>query len=267
MLLTAVSGPDSSAWLAGRGVDDSQVRAQVKERTRTVARRCTARVHEKYPDLDIRHDLRFDDPRDALIDVEADLVVLGTRGLGPVRRLLLGSVADAVVKHATRPTVVIRERLGPASKHGVVVGVAGDDGDAAAMEVACRAAAARGLPVTAYHCVWAAVGPDESRDVAATEPGYDAERLPLVRAVEYAHRHHPDVEVRQVLSRGFADLRLISASREADLVVVGHRRKPLLNELVYGSAAPRVVEHAACSVAVVPYHAQDEETDGRASMS
>ena len=266
VLLTAVSGRESSAWLPGQGIDDSRVRVQVKERSRAVVRRCTARVHEKYPDLDIRHDLRFDDPRDALLDVEADLVVLGTRGLGPVRRLLLGAVADAVVKHATRPTVVIREKEGPPSQHGVLVGVAGDDGDAAAIDLACRAAAARALPVTAYHSVWDVVGPNESRDVAATEPGYDAERLTLARAVEYAGRHHPDVEARQVLSRGFADVRLIRASRLADLVVVGHLDKPFLNELVYGSAAPRVVEHAACSVAVVPYEAQGEAEGSPTAM-
>jgi len=267
VLLTAASWPESSAWLAGHTIDYNQVRAQVKERSRTVARRCAARVHESYPDLDIRHDLRFNDPRDALLDVEADLVVLGTRGLGSVRRLLLGSVADAVVKHATRPTVVIREQHGPASEHGVLVGVAGDDGDPAVIDFACRVAAARSLPVTAHHSVWAAVGPNESRDIAATEAGYDADRLPLARAVEYARRHHPDVELSQVLSRGFADLRLISASRLADLVVVGHRRKPFLNELVYGSAAPRVVEHAVCSVAVVPYQVQEEAEHRRSTTT
>jgi nucleotide-binding universal stress UspA family protein len=49
----------------------------------------------------------------------------------------------------------------------------------------------------------------------------------------------------------------VVASRHAALVVVCHRRKPLLNEIVYGSVAPRVVERAHCSVAVVPETSPD----------
>lgn len=264
VLLTAaaVSGELPSAWLATYVVDDHQDRAQLKERARAVARRCTARVHEKHPGLDVRHEMSFEDPRDALLEIEADLVVVGTRGLGLVRRLLLGSVASEVVKHATHPTVVVRERKGSVSQGGVLVGIAGDAGDAAAINLACRVAQARSLPVTAYHSVWDVVQPSETRDVAPDAPGYDAERLPLVRAIEIAKRDHPGVEVRQVLSRGFADQRLIRASEHADLLVVGHRRKPFLNELVYGSVAPKIAEHASCSVAVVPYHAPDATSSG-----
>jgi nucleotide-binding universal stress UspA family protein len=40
-------------------------------------------------------------------DVEADLVVLGTRGLSGVKSLLLGSTSDAVLHHADRPVLVV----------------------------------------------------------------------------------------------------------------------------------------------------------------
>lgn len=132
-------------------------------------------------------------------------------------------------------------------------------GDAAAVDLAFRLAAARQLSLTAYHCLWDVIGPDDFRDVAADEPGYEAERELLARAVETGARSHPDVQVRLVLSRGFADQRLIQASRTADIVVVGHRRKRFLNELIYGSAAPRVVAHAPCPVAVVPFKDQSQD--------
>src|SRR6478609_2164549 len=121
VLLTAVSSPgaESSAWLAAHGINEGQVHAQLKERARAVARRCAVRVHEQYPDLDVRHDLRFDDPRDALLELDAGLVVVGTRGRGPVRRRLLGSVAGTVVKHATSPTVVVRPAGESETRHGV----------------------------------------------------------------------------------------------------------------------------------------------------
>ncbi len=63
---------------------------------------------------------------------------------------------------------------------------------------------------------------------------------------------YPDVEVTVQLSRGFADQRLVAASLEHELVVIGHHPVTPLTDLVYGSVAPTVVEHAHGAVAVVP---------------
>ncbi|KAL5015054.1 hypothetical protein ScPMuIL_009324 [Solemya velum] len=40
---------------------------------------------------------------------KADMIVMGTRGLGAVRRALLGSVSEYVVRHATTPVIVVSE--------------------------------------------------------------------------------------------------------------------------------------------------------------
>src|SRR5215203_5158186 len=41
-------------------------------------------------------------------DIEAGLLVMGSRGQGGIRRALMGSVSDAVVRHAHCPVLVVR---------------------------------------------------------------------------------------------------------------------------------------------------------------
>ena len=41
-------------------------------------------------------------------ELQADLIVMGCRGLGGVRRALMGSVSDSVVRHAHCPVLVVR---------------------------------------------------------------------------------------------------------------------------------------------------------------
>jgi nucleotide-binding universal stress UspA family protein len=43
-------------------------------------------------------------------DIGAGLIVMGSRGLGGVRRALMGSVSDSVVRHAHCPVLVVRPK-------------------------------------------------------------------------------------------------------------------------------------------------------------
>jgi nucleotide-binding universal stress UspA family protein len=51
---------------------------------------------------------------DAVVELRADLVVLGSRGLGAVAQALLGSTAERVAQCAAAPVLVVPRRAGPA---------------------------------------------------------------------------------------------------------------------------------------------------------
>ena len=61
--------------------------------------------------------LKMNERRDEAIvhlaeDIDADLIVIGSRGFGGLRRALLGNVADSVVRHAHCPVLVVRPTHG-----------------------------------------------------------------------------------------------------------------------------------------------------------
>jgi nucleotide-binding universal stress UspA family protein len=65
---------------------------------------------EKFPDVDVRTHVIQGRPADVLVDASesAELVVVGSRGRGGFRGLLLGSVSRGVLHRAHCPVAVIR---------------------------------------------------------------------------------------------------------------------------------------------------------------
>jgi nucleotide-binding universal stress UspA family protein len=61
--------------------------------------------------VDVRAVLAEGDARDVLAKASgnAALLVVGSRGAGPIREVLLGSVSSYCVHHASCPVVVVRE--------------------------------------------------------------------------------------------------------------------------------------------------------------
>jgi nucleotide-binding universal stress UspA family protein len=66
---------------------------------------------EKYPDLPITGEVVVGNPAGVLVEASrrAQLVVIGTRGRGGFRGLVLGSVSQQLLHHAQSPVAVVRE--------------------------------------------------------------------------------------------------------------------------------------------------------------
>ena len=65
--------------------------------------------------------LKLDEQRDEAIvhlaeDIDAGMIVIGSRGFGGMRRALMGNVADSVVRHAHCPVLVVRPQAAPAGR-------------------------------------------------------------------------------------------------------------------------------------------------------
>ena len=82
----------------------------IQERERMLLAESVAGLRERYPDLRIHRRLAHKQPAQALLDLAkgAKLLVVGSRGLHGVARMLLGSVSHTVVVHAPCPVLVVR---------------------------------------------------------------------------------------------------------------------------------------------------------------
>ena len=74
------------------------------------------KIEEAGGDVAIAH-LKMNERRDEAIvhlaeEIGADLIVIGSRGFGGMKRALLGNVADSVVRHAHCPVLVVRPSEG-----------------------------------------------------------------------------------------------------------------------------------------------------------
>ncbi len=198
------------------------------------------------------------DPRQALVDLsrQAHLLVIGSRGRGPLRSKLLGSVSAAVSRDSHCPVVVCRPPRGrredePA--HGILVGADGTAESLPVIEFAYRQASLRGLPLTVLHAAWDEMGAFHGPGLTRpTDHTFEQQRLLLAESVAGFAGKFPEVRVELQPARGLAEDCLGADSARWDLIVVGRHPVDTVLRLLTGAVATAVVEHAHTNVAVVP---------------
>lgn len=195
------------------------------------------------------------DTRDALIELssEAHLIVLGSRGRGPVRSVLLGSIGAGVSKHAHCPVVVCRPGTELAVKRGVLVAADGTAGSLPVVEFAFRQAALRSQPLTAVHCFWDAIAGIEHAHLAYDgADGAESGRLLLAESIAGFRERYPEVHVTERVARGSVVECLTTIADEHNLVVIGRHPLDSLAAKFTGATSTSVLERAHTPVAVVP---------------
>ena len=226
-----------------------------------------------FPELEITSEQLAGQPA-AVLSVaaeEAELLVMGSRGLSGVAGFLVGSVAQAVVATAERPVVLVRAGEMEEDEHrpdadgspsettpyrDVVLGLDTDRPSEALIEFAFDAAARRAAALRVIHG-WSlppaygyapgAMDPTLSEDLATDEASTLTETLRAWR------EKFPGVEVSEHAVIGQAARHLIEAASDASLVVVGRRARRLSIGTHIGPVTHAVLHHSPAPVAVVPH--------------
>lgn len=266
LTLVHVTRPISTSemgWMISAQVPFTEVRdAQVAE-GRDLLDEATERVRMRAPGGVVHPVLMVGDARQVLLDLSRDahLLVLGSRGRGQVKSLLLGSVSVAISRYASCPVVVVRPHRPGEVRRGVLVGTDGSRVTLPTLEFAYREASLRKLPLTVLYCVWNLPDINLPRGILPDDtPGLEEHRLVLAESVGGMSEKFPDVRVRLRIGHGLADECLAEASRTMDLVVVGRHGSSAVDGVGLGSFAPTVVEHSAGPVAVVGTRAAPART-------
>jgi nucleotide-binding universal stress UspA family protein len=189
-------------------------------------------------------------------DVHATLVIVGSRGATGLERLLLGSVAERVVRYAHCPVQVAR----PNAKTGHVL--AATDFSAPALPViavAAEEAKIRGARLTLLHSVDVLPTPAAGFGV----PFGASWVVPPPELIDQMQKNAAEA-LRSELARfgvegdvlamvGNAGAAIVDTARTlpAELVVVATRGRTGIARMVLGSTAERVISLVSCSVLAV----------------
>jgi nucleotide-binding universal stress UspA family protein len=184
---------------------------------------------------------------DTAKEQQVDLVVVGTEGRTGMSRLVLGSVAEQVVRHAPCPVLCVRgDALATRFPAHVLVCTDFSPSAEAAVDLAADVAQTFRSMVTVAHVY------DPSRWRATGDDGAAFER-DLGDAVARIHseRFSHGVQTAVIRDHSVAEA-LVGHARKcgADLIVVSTHGRTGLSRLIIGSVAERVTRHAPCSVLI-----------------
>ena len=198
---------------------------------------------------------------DQAISNRADLIVMGTHGRRGFKRLLMGSVAEAVLREAPCPVLTVPPRVSSAASQAVtfkriLCPVDFSPSALQALGFALDLARQADGRVTLLHVVeWL---PEEEPRASAhfNVPEYrryiaeDAEqRLRLLVTEE--SRTWIEIDSVLVFGRAHREILRVAEKKPADLIVMGAQGRGGVDLALFGSTTQQVVRGAACPVLTV----------------
>ncbi|MFF7452269.1 MULTISPECIES: universal stress protein [unclassified Streptomyces] len=237
-----------------------------------VPREAAEGLRLRHPGVDVTVDHVDGRPGEVLTRVaqDAELLVLGSRGLSGLGGFLLGSVGQDVVAHTEVPVILVRAGEQAADEHAmdpagitsaatpfrpVVLGLDTGSPDDTVITFAFEEAARR---VTSLRVVHAWNPPPYFAYGLQVDPQLNTElgKQEAAALAEVLHpwkEKYPAVDVVEESGWGSPSIRLVDASREASLVVVGRRvrRSPLGTHI--GPVTHAVLHHSTAPVAVIAH--------------
>lgn len=188
-----------------------------------------------------------------------DLLVMGSHGRSGFKRILLGSVAERVIRQAPCPTMVVPARVqdvspeAPVRFRTILCPVDFSDNSLLAAKYAVNLAEETGAQVRLLHVISMPPGLDELElTLAEVREQVEADRLR--RLAQLIPPEAPGYGTVQCAVRTGAVHREIlaaAAEQSSDLIVIGAHGRGALDAAFFGSNAARVARAASCPVLVV----------------
>lgn len=254
VLLCGVGTPESVlGWIASGGMDAADYLEAAASASHEVVDRAAARVTAKGWGDRLHTVVPRAEARAALLEAShrASAVVVGSRGLGPVKSALFGSVSASLAVHAHCPVVVVRPHHPGKVRRGVLVAIDGSESSTGVLDFAFRQASEMDLPITVLHSEWDPLVP--AHEVVEEDPDYQGTARALGECLAGFQEKYPDVTVTRRILRGSPRDAISKYADAMDLVVVGHGHEDPVSRVLFGSVALAVLEHASTVVAVVPH--------------
>ncbi|MDA2890267.1 universal stress protein [Mycolicibacterium sp. BiH015] len=217
------------------------------------ARQAALAIADQGQPLDVHIEIPRSGAVEALVDASKDahMVVVGSRGMGRIGRLLLGSVSSGLIHHARCPVTVVRSRMGELPDDGapILLGVDGSPVSEAATALAFEEASRRGVDLMALHA-WSDVGGLPLQGEEWRTRKQQAEEILAERLAGWQERY-PDVKIRRQLEFDEPARQLVDRSGTAQLVVVGSHGRGGFSGMLLGSVSSAVVQSVDIPVTVV----------------
>jgi len=240
-------------WLGAGSAPEAQLRADAQQRLQALADELVAARRVQVRCRDAAGPV-LDEILGAAEALDARLLVLGARGTGFLRRLVLGTTAERLMRRTTRPLLVVRQMAHEPYRH-VLVAADFSPWSREALALARRIAPhARLTLLTAFQVPFEEKLHFAGVDTATVQLYRQQARIAATQnlhALAAAAGCEPSVWTPCVVE-GDASLRIVEKEQEldCDLVVLGKHGQSATVDLLLGSVTKHVLAEGSADVLV-----------------